>query len=113
MTASLPAFPSLEQLKNQAKDLVRLFKARDPETIRRVESHLPRAAGISTDSLLASGLTLSEAQLLLAREYNFPSWPRLKRHIEMTLPDSEAALEAPGGTDPGAVAKSPPQSRSP
>lgn len=93
-TTSLPALPSLEQLKHQAKDLVKQFKARSPEALRRVQSHLPRAAALSLESLAATDLKLSEAQFVLAREYDFPSWPRLKRHIETSQPNQEAAVEA-------------------
>ncbi len=94
MTTSLPSLPSLEHLKNQAKDLVKQFKAHSPEALHRVQSRLPRAANATAETLQVSGLTLSEAQFVLAREYEFPSWPRLKRHIETSQPDSEAALEA-------------------
>jgi ankyrin repeat protein len=94
MTKTLPALPSLEQLKRQAKDLVKQFRAGDPEAGSRVHSHLPRAAGVPMAILLTSRLTLSEAQLVLAREYDFPSWPRLTRHIETSHPDESAAVEA-------------------
>ena len=50
---SLPAAVSLEQLRKQAKDL------------RRERS-----------------LKLTEAQLLVARRYGFPSWPRLRAYVE-------------------------------
>jgi ankyrin repeat protein len=58
MSTPLPAAPSLEQLRKQAKELVR-----------------ERRAG-------GEPLRLSEAQLALAREYGFPSWPRLKAYVE-------------------------------
>jgi hypothetical protein len=93
-TPSLPALPNLEQLKHQAKDLVKQFKAHSPEALRRVQAHLPRAANLPTESLSTTKLTLSEAQFVLAREYEFPSWPRLKRHIETSQPDQDATLEA-------------------
>ena len=93
-TTSLPALPSLEHLKNQAKDLVKQVKARVPDVIARVQSHLPRAAGVPPEILAGKGITLSEAQFVLAREYDFPSWPRLKRHIETYHPDQAAAIEA-------------------
>ena len=51
---SLPDRPSLEQLRKQAKDLVR--------------------DGGQT--------TLSQAQLAIAREYGFPSWPKLAAHVK-------------------------------
>ena len=58
MTTPLPAAPSLEQLRKQAKELVR-----------------ERRAG-------AEPLRLSEAQRDVAREYGFASWPRLKAYVE-------------------------------
>ncbi len=93
-TTSLPALPSLEQLKNQAKDLVKQFKAQDSGALRRVQTHLPRATVLPLESLTATNLTLSEAQLVVAREYDFPSWPRLKRHVESLQPNHDAAVEA-------------------
>jgi len=50
----LPEQPSLEQLRNQAKDLRR-----------------------------TSGIPLWEAQLSVARRYGFTSWARLKQHVEL------------------------------
>ena len=50
----LPEQPSLEQLRNQAKDLRR-----------------------------TSGIPLWEAQLAVARRYGFTSWARLKQHVEL------------------------------
>ena len=93
-STSLPALPSLEQLKHQAKDLVKQFKVQSPEALRRVRAHLPRASTLSPESLDVTGLKLSEAQFVLAREYDFPSWPRLKRHVETLLPTQDAALDA-------------------
>jgi ankyrin repeat protein len=58
MSTPLPAAPSMEQLRKQAKQLVR----------ERRESTEP--------------LRLSEAQLALAREYGFPSWARLKAYVD-------------------------------
>jgi ankyrin repeat protein len=55
VSASLPSAPSVEQLRKQAKDLVRA--ANEP-------------------------LKLSEAQRIIARRYGFPSWPRLKAYVD-------------------------------
>lgn len=55
---SLPARPSLEQLRKQAKERL--------ESLRETE---PSA-------------TLSDAQFVLARAYGFDSWPKLVHHVE-------------------------------
>ena len=51
---ALPDRPNLRHLKDQAKDLLKAGNAR----------------------------SLSDAQLQIAREYGFPSWPKLKAHID-------------------------------
>ena len=38
----LPAHPSLEQYKKQAKDLLKAYRSADVETIRRVKKSHPR-----------------------------------------------------------------------
>jgi ankyrin repeat protein len=76
VSASLPAAPSLEQLRKQAKDLLRAHRAGDPEAVARVAAHAP--ADLSPDE----PLKLAGAQLVLAREHGFASWPRLRAYVE-------------------------------
>jgi ankyrin repeat protein len=72
-TAPLPAAPSLEQLRKRARDLQRAHRAGDPAAKARVEAHQPSAL---------EPLKLSAAQLTIAREHGFPSWPRLRAYVE-------------------------------
>ena len=71
---SLPDEPSLEQLRNQAKDLRRAALAGEPEALAEVAERYPGAPG---------PFPLHAAQLVVARRYGFPSWARLKRHVEV------------------------------
>ena len=71
---SLPDEPSLEQLRNQAKDLRRAVLAGEPEALAEVAERFPDAPG---------PFPLHAAQLVVARRYGFPSWVRLKRHVEV------------------------------
>jgi ankyrin repeat protein len=73
VSASLPAAPSLEQLRKQAKDLLRAHRAGDPEAVARVAAHHPHPD---------EPLKLTGAQLVIAREHGFPSWPRLGAYVE-------------------------------
>ena len=73
MSASLPAAPSLEQLRNQAKDLLRAHRAGDPDAAARVAAHHPHPD---------EPLKLTGAQLVVAREHGFASWPRLRAYVE-------------------------------
>lgn len=70
--ADLPERPDLEHLKNQAKALLRAFKDGDPEAVGRFKS-LALRAGVAP--------RLADAQRLVAREYGFPSWAKLKAHV--------------------------------
>src|SRR5205823_3278023 len=54
----LPSRPSLEHLRNEARDLHRERKATDPDA------------------------KLSSAQFAVAQSYGFPSWPKLREHVE-------------------------------
>jgi hypothetical protein len=78
----LPPNPSLDHLKYQAKDLLKSRAARDPATAQRIREFHPRFSAATDDEIFAATLRLSDAQLTIAREAGFPSWPRLKRHIE-------------------------------
>ncbi|HWM14812.1 MAG TPA: ankyrin repeat domain-containing protein [Gaiellaceae bacterium] len=73
MTASLPAAPSLEQLRKQAKDLLRAHRAGEATAAARLAAHHPRPD---------EPLKLAGAQLVVAREHGFPSWPRLRAYVE-------------------------------
>jgi hypothetical protein len=84
----LPAEPSLDHLKHQAKSLLRDHAAHIPASAQRLREFHPRFAKLPDTAIFAARLTLSAAQCAIAREHGFPSWPRLKRHIEApTLTD--------------------------
>ena len=76
-TSSLPDDPNLGQLRRQAKELRRAVLAGEPEAVALVAEHHPHGAAA------ISSFTLSAAQLVVARRYEFPSWPRLKAHVEL------------------------------
>src|SRR5688572_14755103 len=56
--SELPSRPSLAHLRKQAKELLSRLRVTNPNA------------------------TLSDAQHVLAGEYGFASWPRLKAHVE-------------------------------
>ena len=84
----LPQNPSLNHLKYQAKDLLKEHAERDPRAAQRIREFHPRFERARDTEIFEKRLSLSDAQLTIAREHGFPSWPRLKRHIEKpTLAD--------------------------
>jgi hypothetical protein len=76
----------LEQLKHQAKDLLKTSRALNLQALLRIEQYLPNRAAVAT---------LADAQLVIAREYGFASWPKLKRQVEALAAQQAAALEQP------------------
>ncbi len=76
----LPARPSLEQYRKQAKDL---FKARgSPEAIHQLKRFHPRLTKLSEAEIAEANLSLADAQWVIAHEHAFESWPRFVRHIQ-------------------------------
>jgi ankyrin repeat protein len=73
---------NFEQQRKRAKDLLRAYRRNEPDAIRRVRRHHPRAAG---------DLQLADAQLVVAREAGFPSWARMKHRA---IPSLHAAVRA-------------------
>ena len=67
--ADLPARPDLDQLRHQARELLRAAHRGDIEATARVRA-------------VSGRIILSSAQLALAREYGFASWARLKLEVE-------------------------------
>jgi hypothetical protein len=78
MTASnsLPARPSLESLRKQAKKLARDIAAGDAAAIARARAHLPN---------VDLPLTQRNAQLVIAREYGYAGWQDLTAEVSKRL----------------------------
>jgi len=64
---------NLEQQRKRAKELLKGINAGEPAALSRVNQWItPRS----------DALKLADAQLVIARECGFASWPRLKQHID-------------------------------
>jgi ankyrin repeat protein len=113
----LPARPSLEQYKKQAKELVKLFRAlqsgkspdseethseethsevipsevKRSETIQRVKTYHPRFSDLPDDEIMRRKFALANAQFVIAREHGFESWPKFAKHVEALASASFAA----------------------
>jgi ankyrin repeat protein len=61
--------PDLDQLRHQAKDLLRAAKAGDETSLDTIRA-------------VSDRLTLSSAQLAIARHYGFASWPKLTQEVD-------------------------------
>ena len=81
-TVPLPARPSLEHLRNQAKDLLKSYRAGHPPALARFREAMPRLSSVPDDHLARVPMSLRDAQRVVAAEHGFASWSDLRTHIE-------------------------------
>jgi hypothetical protein len=103
MPKPLPEQPSLEQLKKQAKELLKLLKSGDHAALQRVSDLEPPGIGRRSNRL--AGWSLSTAQQVVAREHGFASWTKLKAHVAAVLEKTDpiAALHGAFAADNSVV----------
>lgn len=102
----LPGNANLEQLKNGAKSFQRAVRAGDAGAAEVVREFHPRLADAQPGSPELNGFTRTDAQLVVARQFGFPSWPKLKAHLELVTRYARSPHEQPVGeplTDEQAV----------
>ena len=94
----LPARPNLEHLKKQARKLLREFLQDDPAAVDRF-----REAAVAAPA--GSAPRLADALHVIALEYGFDSWPKLKARVETLAEDPAEALKAAIRADDAALVR--------
>jgi Ankyrin repeats (3 copies) len=89
----LPSNPDINHLRHQAKDLLKGLASRSAETAQRIREFHPRFEKASDNDIFSAPFRLADAQLTIARERGFASWPRLKSRIEK--PTTSDRLDLP------------------
>jgi len=89
MSETDPALHDLEQLKKQAKCLLKAARSGDPKALSRFAKY-----GFSTQG--SSEYKLANAQLIIARDRGFESWRKLRSYIEKSIADVLFAALAEG-----------------
>jgi hypothetical protein len=80
----LPERADIDQLRRQARELLRASVAGEPEAVARLRA-------------VAERPTLAAAQLAIAREHGFPSWPALRSEVESRRQSTDRQLRADAG----------------
>jgi hypothetical protein len=95
MQKPLPARPSLEQFKKQAKDLVKDHRSRSVDAFSLIREFLPSLAGKTDEEITLFPFALHDAQSVVARQYGFDGWNRLRDHLAAASaqPALDAAVE--------------------
>lgn len=93
MARQLPDRPNLDQLKHQAKDLLRAARGQDSAALARFRA-LPAFAQRTEAELARASLGLHDAQSVIAREHGADSWNDLRERVEEATLEFAAAAEA-------------------
>ena len=76
--------PNLENLKKQAKVILRWHRERHYPVAAQIRWHLPRFLNMPDSEILAASFKLSDAQEMVARQQGFDSWQALKAGLSTT-----------------------------
>src|SRR3984957_20977045 len=93
--------PNLENLKKQAKLILRWHRQRHYPVAAQIREHLPRLLNMRDSEILAASFKLGDAQELVARQQGFDSWQALKAGLSTTplkVKKSSAATLTPRAT---------------
>jgi uncharacterized glyoxalase superfamily protein PhnB len=83
--------PNLENLKKQAKLVLRWHRERHYTVAAQIREHLPRFLNMPDSEILASSFKLSDAQEMVARQQGFESWQALKTGLPATPPKAKSS----------------------
>jgi uncharacterized glyoxalase superfamily protein PhnB len=78
--------PNLENLKKQAKLILRWHRERHYPVAAQIRAYLPRFQNMPDAEILAAKFKLSDAQEMIARQHGFDSWRALKTGLSKTPP---------------------------
>ena len=76
--------PNLENLKKQAKLILRWHREQHYPVAAQIRAHLPRFLNMPDAQILATNFKLSDAQEMVARQHGFASWQALQAGLTAT-----------------------------
>src|ERR1700721_1736172 len=89
--------PNLENLKKQAKLILRWHRERHYPVAAQIREHSPRFLNMTDSEILAANFKLTEAQEIVAKQQGFDSWQALKTGlstapVKAKTPPSKATI---------------------
>jgi uncharacterized glyoxalase superfamily protein PhnB len=78
--------PNLENLKKQAKLILRWHRERHYPVAAQIRGYLPRFLNMPDSEILAASFKLSDAQEMVARQQGFDGWRAMKIGLSATSP---------------------------
>src|SRR5271170_7884694 len=83
--------PNLENLKKQAKLILRWHRERHYPVAAQIREQLPPFLNMPDSEILAANFKLSDAQQMVARQQGFDSWQAMKAGLSTTSRKVKAA----------------------
>ena len=93
VSRGLPDRPHLDVPKREARELLDDWRKGDADALERIRHRHPRFREADDTTIATATFQLSDAQLVIAREYGFAHWTELKQRIE-TNASAHALLAA-------------------
>src|SRR5260370_38269291 len=78
------SMPNLENLKKQAKLILRWHRERHYPVAAQIRGLMPRFLNMPDSEILAASFKLSDAQEMVARQHGFDSWQALRTGLADT-----------------------------
>jgi Ankyrin repeat len=82
VSRGLPEHPHLDVPKREARELLQQWCNGERDAFERIRSRHPKFAKADDSALAAGPFRLSDAQLVIAREYGLRNWTVLKQRLE-------------------------------
>lgn len=91
--------PDLENLKKQAKQILRWHREQHYPVAAQIRELLPRFLDVPDSEILVASFKLSDAQEMVARQHGFDSWQALKMGLsaaprKVTFPPAKVTIVA-------------------
>ncbi len=86
--------PHLEQKRKLAKELLKAVKRLEGGQAARFTWNLPRIRGKSGQDVIRDGVTLADAQHVIARESGFETWPKLTEYVRLLEVERDGPVAA-------------------
>ena len=81
VSRGLPERPHLDVPRREARELLNKWRESDRDALERIRRRHQKFKNADDDSICAAQFRLSDAQLVIAREYGFSHWTDLKERI--------------------------------
>jgi hypothetical protein len=103
VSRGIPSRPHLDVPKRLARELLAAWRNREPDALDRVRRRHPKFADADDATVAAGPFRLSDAQLVIAREYGLAHWTELKQRIGANTAAQALAVAIRAGDEEAAV----------